>query len=137
MAAHEDSLKSLAHLLGWSGRMADLEDELAEMCCDHDHWRRRAEEAETVLADAPGAGPSSRPLEEHLISPGGGSRSLGTIFGKMNINEPTVPTPSGSSLAGRLEEVEETMFPLLRWGEVPNRVSVLLDGTRYLHVQVP
>ena len=28
------------------------------------------------------------------------------------------------------------MFPLLRRGEVPNRVSVLLDGTRYLHVQV-
>ena len=60
----------------------------------------------------------------------------GTIFSKMNINEPTAPPPSGSSLVGWLEEVEETMFPLLRWGEVPNRVSVLLDGTRYLHVQV-
>ena len=47
-----------------------------------------------------------------------------------------MPPPSGSSLAGRLKEVEETMFPLLGWGEVPNRVSVLLDGTRYLHVQV-
>ncbi|KIM63273.1 hypothetical protein SCLCIDRAFT_24401 [Scleroderma citrinum Foug A] len=105
--------------------------------------------------DAPGVGPSSRPLEERLISPGGGSgvppvstysgeshscssrpQSPGTIFGKMNINESTAPTPSGSSLAGRLEEVEETMFSLLGWGEVPNQVSVLLDGTRYLHVQV-
>ena len=28
------------------------------------------------------------------------------------------------------------MFPLLGQGEVPNQVSVLLDGTRYLHVQV-
>ena len=28
------------------------------------------------------------------------------------------------------------MFPLLRWGEVPNRVSVLLNGMKYLHVQV-
>ena len=28
------------------------------------------------------------------------------------------------------------MFPLLRQGEVPNRVSVLLDGMKYLHVQV-
>ena len=181
MAAHEDSLKSLACLLGWSGRMADLKDDLAEMHRDHDHWRRRAEEAETVSAiskqqeaatfeqacllsmyipsacpeDAPGVGPSSRPLEEHLVSPGGGSgappastysgephscsscpQSLGTIFGKMNVDEPTVPPPSGSSLAGQLKEVEETMFPLLGRGEVPNRVSVLLDGTGYLHVQV-
>ena len=85
MAVHEDSLKSLTCLLGWSGCMADLEDDLAEMCCDRDHWRRQAEEAETVLViskqqeaatfeqarllfmyipsahpeDAPGAGPSS------------------------------------------------------------------------------
>ena len=89
--------------------------------------------------DTPGAGPSSRPLEERLVSPGGGSgappastysgepcsrsshpQSPGTIFGEMNINEPTVPPPSGSLLAGWLEEVEETMFPLLGWGEVPN-----------------
>ena len=40
MVACEDSLKSLACLLGWSGCMADLEDDLAEMCCDHNHWRR-------------------------------------------------------------------------------------------------
>ena len=85
MAAHEDSLKSLACLLGWSGRMADLEDDLAEMHRDRNHWRRRAEEAETVSViskqqeaaafeqacllsmyipsahpeDAPGVGPSS------------------------------------------------------------------------------
>ena len=165
MAAHEDSLKSLAHLLGWSGHMADLKDDLVEMCHNHDHWHRQAEEAETVLAvskqqeaatfeqahllsmyipsahpeEAPGAGPSSQPLEEHLISPGGGSRapptstysgepcsrsshpqSPGTIFSEMNINEPTAPPPSGPSLAGWLEEVEETMFPLLGQGEVPN-----------------
>ena len=54
----------------------------------------------------------------------------------MNINEPTAPPSSGSLLVGQLKEVEETMFPLLGWGEVPNRVSVLLDSTRYLHVQV-
>ena len=89
--------------------------------------------------DAPGAGPSSRPLEECLVSSGGGSgvppasshsgeprscssrpQSLGTIFGEMNVDELTAPAPSGSSLAGRLNEVEETMFPLLEWGEVPN-----------------
>ena len=28
------------------------------------------------------------------------------------------------------------MFPLLRQGEVPNRVSILLDGKKYLHLQV-
>jgi len=27
------------------------------------------------------------------------------------------------------------MFPLLGWGEIPNRVNVLLDGTKYLHIQ--
>ena len=181
MAAREDSLKSLARLLGWSGRMADLKDDLAEMCRDRDHWRRRAEEAETVSVvskqqeaaafeqacllsmyipsahpeDAPGAGPSSRPLEEHLISPWGGSgvpptsshsgephsrsshpQSPGTIFGEINVDELTVPAPSGSSLVGRLDEVEETMFPLLGRGEVPNQVSILLDGKKYLHLQV-
>ena len=60
-------------------------------------------------------------------------QSPGTIFGDMNINEPSVPALSGSSLAGRLKE---TMFPLLRQGEVPNRVNVLLDGKKYLHLQV-
>ena len=161
--------------------MADLEDDLVEMHRDCDHWHRRAREAETVSdiskqqeaaafeqarlfsmyipsahpEDAPGAGPSSRPLEEHLVSPGGGSRvpptsshsgepcscsshpqSLGTIFGKMNVDELTAPAPSGSSLAGRLDEVKETMFPLLGRGEVPNRVSILLDSKKYLHLQV-
>ena len=48
MAVREDSLKSLAHLLGWSGCMANLEDDLVEMHRDHNHWRRQAEEAETV-----------------------------------------------------------------------------------------
>ena len=89
--------------------------------------------------DAPGVGPSSQPLEECLISPGGGSgvppasshsgeprsrsshpQSPVTIFSEMNVDELTAPAPSGSSLAGRLNEVEETMFPLLEWGEVPN-----------------
>ena len=40
MAAREDSLKSLMHLLGWSGCMADLKDELANVHCDRDHWHR-------------------------------------------------------------------------------------------------
>ena len=105
--------------------------------------------------DAPGAGPSSQPLEERLVSPGGGSgvppasshsgeprscssrpQSPGTIFSEMNVDELTAPAPSGSSLVGRLNEVKETMFPLLRWGEVPNRVSILLDSKKYLHLQV-
>ena len=60
-------------------------------------------------------------------------QSPGTIFGEMNFDEPSAPALSGSLLLGRLEE---TMFPLLGQGEVPNRVSVLLDGTKYLHVQV-
>jgi len=46
-----------------------------------------------------------------------------------------VAEPPRSSLAGRLENPEETMFPLLGQGEIPNRVNVLLDGTKYLHVQ--
>ena len=48
MVAHEDSLKSLTRLLGWSGRMADLEDDLVEMRHNRNHWHRQAEEAETV-----------------------------------------------------------------------------------------
>ena len=40
MAVHEDSLKSLTRLLGWNGHMANLEDDLAEMRRDRDHWRR-------------------------------------------------------------------------------------------------
>jgi len=27
------------------------------------------------------------------------------------------------------------MFPLLGWGEIPNRVNMLLDGTKYLYIQ--
>ena len=50
MVAHEDSLKSLACLLGWSGCMANLKDDLVEMHRDCDHWCRQAEEAEMVLA---------------------------------------------------------------------------------------
>ena len=60
-------------------------------------------------------------------------QSPGTIFGEMNFDEPSAPALSGSLLLGWLEE---TMFPLLGQGEVPNRVSVLLDGTKYLHIQV-
>ena len=105
--------------------------------------------------DASGVGPSSRPLEECLVSPGGGSsvpptstcsgepcshssfpQSLGTIFSAINDDELPVPAPSGSSLAGQLTEVKETMFPLLGQGEVLNRVSILLNGKKYLHVQV-
>ena len=44
-----------------------------------------------------------------------------------------MPAPSGSLLTGRLKEM---MVPLLGRGEVPNRVSVLLDGKQYLHIQV-
>jgi len=46
-----------------------------------------------------------------------------------------VAEPSRSLLAGRLENPKETMFPLLGRGEIPNRVNVLLDGTKYLHIQ--
>jgi len=46
-----------------------------------------------------------------------------------------IAEPSRSSLAGGLENPEETMFPLLGQGEIPNRVNVLLDGTKYLHIQ--
>ena len=111
------------------------------------------------LEDPTGVDPSSQPLEERLISPGGGSgvtpasysgeccsrsrsrspgrtcfhpNSPGTIFGTMDVD---VAEPPRSSLAGRLENPEETMFPLLGRGEIPNRVNVLLDGTKYLHVQ--
>jgi len=46
-----------------------------------------------------------------------------------------IAEPSRSSLAGQLENPEETMFPLLGWGEIPNQVNVLLDSTKYLHIQ--
>ena len=73
--------------------------------------------------------------EPHSRSPCPWSRpqSPGTIFGDMNVDEPSVPAPSGSSLAGWLKE---TMFPLLGQGEVPNKVNVLLDSKKYLHLQV-
>ena len=179
MNARDDCLTNLMQIMpGWDNAAAKLRNEPASVCRDRDHWRRRAEEAERASAvseqqvtatfeqasllsmyipsahpeDTPGAGLSNRPLEEHLVSSGGGSsvtpasvhsrepcsrsprpQSPGTIFSEMNINEPSAPAPSGSSLVGRLKEM---MFPLLGRGEVPNRVSVLLDGKQYLHVQV-
>jgi len=79
--------------------MSGLEDDLASMRCKCDYWRRHAEEAEKASTfsqqqtsaafkqasllsmyipsarpeDPTGASPSSRPLEEHFVSPGGGS----------------------------------------------------------------
>jgi len=185
MDAREDCLRCLAHVFGWNARMSGLEDDLASMHRERDYWHKRAEEAEKASTfsqqqtsaafeqarllsmyipsarpeDPTGAGPSSRPLEERLVSPGGGSRvtpasysgercsrsrsrspgrtcfrpnSPGTIFSAMDVDAAELPR---SSLAGRLENPEETMFPLLGWGEIPNRVNVLLDGTKYLHVQ--
>jgi len=185
MDAHEDCLRCLARIFRWNARMSGLKDDLASMCRERDYWRKRAEEAEKVSTfsqqqtsaafeqarllsmyiplarpEGPtGAGPSSRPLEERLVSPGGGSgvtptsysgecrsqsrsrspgrtcfcpNSLGTIFGTMDVD---AAEPPRSSLAGRLENPEETMFPLLGWGEIPNQVNVLLDGTKYLHIQ--
>jgi len=185
MDAREDCLRCLAHVFGWNACMSGLEDDLASMRCERDYWRKRAEEAEKASTfsqqqtsaafeqarllsmyipsarpeDPTGAGPSSRPLEERLVSPGGGSgvtpasysgehrsrsrsrspgrtcfrpNSPGTIFGAMDVD---AAEPPRSSLAGRLENPEETMFPLLGRGEIPNRVNVLLDGTKYLHVQ--
>jgi len=135
-----------------------------------DYWRKHAEEAEKASTfsqqqtsaafeqarllsmyipsarpeDPTGVGPSSRPLEERLVSPGGGSRVTpasysgehrsqsrsrspgrtcfhpnlpGTIFGTMDVD---AAEPPRSSLAGWLENPEETMFPLLGWGEIPN-----------------
>ena len=95
----EDCLRCLACIFGWNARMSGLEDDLASMRCEHDYWRKRTEEAEKASTfsqqqtstafeqarllsmyipsarpeDPTGAGPSSRPLEEHLVSPGGGS----------------------------------------------------------------
>ena len=166
MNAPDDCLTNLMRILGWDDVATALHNQLESVCRDHNNWRRRAEEAEKASAiseqqatatfeqarllsmyippahpdDTPGAGPSSQPLEERLVSPGGGSRrtpasvhsgephsrsprlwsrpqSLGTIFGDMNVDEPSVPALSGSLLAGRLKE---TMFPLLGQGEVPN-----------------
>ena len=79
--------------------MSGLEDNLASMCRERDYWHRRAEEAEKASTfsqqqtsaafeqarllslyiptacpeDPTGAGPSSRPLEERLVSPGEGA----------------------------------------------------------------
>jgi len=185
MNAREDCLRCLTHIFGWNTRMSGLEDDLESMCRKCDYWHKRAEEAEKASTfsqqqtstafkqacllsmyipsahpeDPTGAGPSSRPLEEHLVSPGGGSgitpasyseehhsqlrlqspghtyfhpNSPGTIFGAMDVD---ITEPSRSSLAGRLENPEETMFPLLGRREIPNQVNVLLDSTKYLHIQ--
>jgi len=185
MDAREDCLRCLTHVFGWNARMSGLEDDLASMRRERDYWRKRAEEAEKASTfsqqqtsaafeqarllsmyipsarpeDPTGAGLSSRPLEERLVSPGGGSgvtptsysgechsrsqsqspgrtcfrpNSPGTIFGAMDVD---AAEPPRSSLAGWLENPEETMFPLLGRGEIPNRVNVLLDSTKYLHVQ--
>jgi len=40
-----------------------------------------------------------------------------------------------SLLEGQLKNPEETMFPLLGRGEIPNQVNMLLDSTKYLHIQ--
>jgi len=178
-------LPTVSHTRLWVDHMSGLEDNLALMCRECDYWHKRAEEAERASTfsqqqtsaafeqarllsmyipsarpeDPTGAGPSSQPLEEHLVSPGGGSgvtptsysgeccsqsrsrspghtcfhpNSLGTIFGTMDVD---VAEPSRSSLAGQLKNPEETMFPLLGQGEIPNQVNVLLDSTKYLHVQ--
>ena len=148
--------------------MSGLEDDLVLMHRERDYWRKHTEEAEKASTfsqqqtsaafkqarllsmyiplahpeDPPGAGLSSQPLEECLVSPGGGSmatpasysgerhsrlrspgrtcfhpNSPGTIFGDMNVD---VAEPSRSSLAGWLENPEETMFPLLGRGEISN-----------------
>jgi len=99
MDAREDCLRCLARVFGWNAHMSGLEDDLASMRHECDYWRKRAEEAEKASTfsqqqtsaafeqarllsmyipsacpeDPTGAGPSSRPLEERLVSPGGGS----------------------------------------------------------------
>jgi len=99
MDAREDCLRCLARVFGWNARMSGLEDDLASMHRKRDYWRKRTEEAEKASTflqqqtsaafeqahllsmyiplarpeDPTGAGPSSRPLEERLVSPGGGS----------------------------------------------------------------
>ena len=190
MAARESALRCLSRLFGRSGREAALEDDLVAMRREHDYWCRCAEDAEKASdfsqkqasaafeqarllsmyipsacpEDTPGAGPSSRPLEEHLVPPRGGSGvmpasahsvgehrsrarscspvhscfhpgSPGTIFGDMVVDFAQPSEPSRPSLAGRLEEPKETMFPLLGRGEVPNRIQVLLDSKKFLHIQ--
>jgi len=106
MDAREDCLRCLAHVFGWNARMSGLEDDLASMRRERDSWRKCAEEAEKASTfsqqqtsaafeqarllsmyipsarpeDPTGAGPSSRPLEEHLVSPGGGSRVTPTSY---------------------------------------------------------
>jgi len=99
MDACEDCLWCLARVFRWNAHMSGLEDNLASMRCERDYWRKCAEEAEKASTfsqqqtsaafeqasllsmyipsacpeDPTGVGPSSRPLEERLVSPGGGS----------------------------------------------------------------
>ena len=106
MDAREDCLRCLARVFGWNARMSGLEDDLASMRCERDYWRKRTEEAEKASTflqqqtstafeqahlpsmyipsarpeDPTGAGPSSQPLEERLVSPGGGSRVTPTSY---------------------------------------------------------
>jgi len=99
MDAREDCLRCLAHVFGWNACMSGLEDDLALMHRERDYWHRHAEEAEKASTflqqqtsaafeqarllsmyipsarpeDPTGVGPSSQPLEERLVSPGGTS----------------------------------------------------------------
>jgi len=106
MDMREDCLWCLAHAFGWNACMSGLEDDLALMCHKHDYWRKHTEEAEKASTflqqqtstafeqacllsmyipsacpeDPTGAGLSSRPLEEHLVSPGEGSSVTPTSY---------------------------------------------------------
>ena len=50
MNAHDDCLMNLMRIMGRDDAAAKLHNELALVHCDHDHWRRRAEEAESASA---------------------------------------------------------------------------------------
>ena len=106
MDTHEDCLRCLTHVFRWNACMSGHEDKLASMCCEHNYWRKHAEEAEKASTfsqqqtsaafkqacllsmyipsacpeDPTGTGPSSQPLEERLISPGGGSGVTPTSY---------------------------------------------------------
>ena len=93
MNARDDCLMNLMHILGWDDAATTFHNKLESVHHDHNNWHRQAEKAEKALAvseqqetaafeqarllsmyippahpeDTPGAGPSSRPLEERLI----------------------------------------------------------------------
>ncbi|KIM67441.1 hypothetical protein SCLCIDRAFT_20960 [Scleroderma citrinum Foug A] len=95
--------------------------------------------------DTPGAGPSSQPLEEHLHTRLENAILILALIpwfahaSALGPREPSLATWSSISLnhlnRPGLHWQVGLKNPRKQWGEVPNRIQVLLDGKKFLHIQ--